>query len=520
MIGTATARTQDTRTQVHRPMPLDDAERVKRFYSRKPVVLYSGHADDATMVAAGNSFDLLKIKRVADDHILIRTAAGQDFRLLEPPFLLAGIVGFDKSEAELALRATEWLRRRQPGDAPAPHYLNPGDAQGFSAVLLGSLRGVIDTLAATTTDLARQLADSRRINEELQNQFAALESYIDRHGLQPFDCAFVNEPSRDDAEPNVLAMAMNGRISQILPVASVGVSAVGLHVSKAAPRSDATLVITLSSIEDGRQIETWSVPAAEIEAGWMTLSLRSAIAGMRRTLQVVIAVEGSRATLPTLSLGAAQPLELFRLQDHDLRQSLTSASLALQVFVGLPGVAAPKGNGFSPQGDKGADGHGLREISLAPSQLSLTAQVHLDADAGRFDGVTYLEGERAVSCHPPAFGTTIARIDQGCPTGCLRLSANLLVENAQSRDVEFAIVASPRESRVIDLLSGIAEPGESEGYSGWVRVPAKQPRFASVYFARALAGPSDLYLATRMADPGNHDFAWARFLNIHALVQG
>ncbi|MBL8710515.1 MAG: hypothetical protein JNL25_15070 [Rhodospirillaceae bacterium] len=520
MIGTAMARTQDARKQARRPMPLDDAERVKRFYSRKPVVLYSGQADDATKATAGNSYDLLKVKRVADDHLLIRTVTGQDYRLMEPPSLLAGVVAFDKSEAELVIRATEWLRRRMSGDVPTPHFLNPGDALGFSAVLLGSLRGVIDTLAATTTDLARQLADSRKINEEMQNQFAALESYIDRHGLQPFDCAFINEPSRDDAEPNVLAMAMNGRISQILPVASVGVSAVGFHVSKAAPRSDATLVVTLSSIEDGRQIETWSVPAAEIEAGWMTLSLRNAVTGMRRTLQVVIAVEGSRSNLPTLSLGTAQPLELFRLQDHDLRQSLTSASLALQVFVGLPGVAAPKGNGFSAQGDKGADGHGLREISLTPSQLGQTAQVHLDADAGRFDGVTYLDNERAISCHPPAFGTTIARIDQGCPTGCLRLSANLLVENAQSHDVEFAIVASPHEARVIDLLSGIAEPGESEGCSGWVRVPAKQPRFGSIYFSHALAGPSDLYLATRMADPGNHDFAWARFLNIHALVQG
>lgn len=525
MIGAAAARTGEARHEAARETPVVEFDQTtKRFYPKKPAILYGGRLSDAARSVAGTTYDFFKLKRVADDHLLLRDEAGNDRRLAEPPLLLAGLFGFDQGEFDLVTRAADWLRRRRPNSIPEPQLLESSDTATLGAALLAQTHHALRQQAEMTTALARQLADARQSNEDLQNRFAALETFIDRHGLQPFERAFINDPIEDGVEPtalaaNVLAMAANGRISQILPVASLGVSAIALHVARPAPRSDATFTISLSSIEDGALIESWSVPADELPLGWTTLSLRQAIAGLRRTLRLVISVEGGRTDLPLLSLGGAQPLDLFRLQDHDLQQSITSASLALQVFVGLPGVVPPSPGGFTARASEEQKG-GLREQSLPTEILRDATQARLDPDTSGFDGVTYLDGERVISCHPPAFGMTVAKIPGGCPAGTLRLSANLLVDHAKSRDVEFALVSSNDESRILHLLGGVAEPVAGEGFSGWTRVPAKQPRFASLYIDGAAHGASDLYLATRMVEPGNHDFAWARFLNLHALIQG
>lgn len=510
MISAATVRTQEIHV----------VDSVKRSYVRKPAILFSGSLSEGMKELARDNYELLKIKRVAEDHLLVRDQLGQERRLAEAPLQLAGIIAFDQTDRELIDRATEWLQKRRNSAIPTPQVLKADDGTAFAATILANANQLAIKNAELTATLFRQLADARQANEDLQNRFAALEAFIDRHGLQPFELAFINPPIDDDTEPNVLAAASGARICQILPVASAGVSAIALHISKAAPRSDAILNVALSSVEDGRLIENWSVPAAEVDAGWMTLSLKSTIAGLRRTLRLTVSVDGQRLDLPTLSLGNAQPLELFRLQDPDLQQSISNSSLALQVYVGLPGVVPPNRTGFSARVAQDNSSQSMRETSLDSEVLAQTRQVHLDADSSGFDGVTYLDGDRIVSCHPPAFGTTIAKIAGGCPAGTLRLSANLMVAHERARDVEFALVTTNDEGRVINLLSGTADPDSGEGFSGWVRVPAKQPRFASLYLDAASPDASDLYLATRMVDPGNHDFAWARFLNIHALVQG
>lgn len=534
MIGAATARPQDIRHDKIRPEEaparvITGPDRPQRLMTRKPLILYGGRLGEWAKTLAGESCAFGKVKRVADDHLLVRDETGNDRRLAEPPLLLLGIVGFDRNEFDLMTRAASWLQRISA--APDAFLAQAEDAPALAAYLLGNFQGILAAQAGSNTALARQLALARQENEDLQNRFAALESFIDRQGLQPFECAFINPPAGDEPGladqgtaspvPNVLEMATGGIISQILPVASLGVSAIALHVARAQPHSDATLNLALQSIEDGRLIEHWSVTAGDLPVGWTTLALRHAISGLRRTLRLSIAVEGDRTSLPALSLGGAQPLDLFRLQDVELQQSIAASSLAMRIFVGLPGVAPPSPDGVAPQSrnGQGGQGGGLLERPLPADLLRGVQQARLDADASPFEGVAYLDGERIVSCHPPAFGMTIARLPQGCPAGTLRLSANLLVDHAQSRDVEFALLATDDEGRVIPLLSAVTEPMAGEGFSGWVRVPAKQPRFASLFMAGDETA-RDLYLATRMVEPGNHDFAWARFLNLHALQQG
>ena len=510
MISAATVRNQD----VH------FIDQAKRTYLKRPIILFCGQPGDAVRAMIADNCDLLKLKRVTDDHLLLRDPAGSDLRISEAPAFVMAVMAFAPSDIEMASRAVEWLRKRTHSSLPDVFQAGPEDVAAVASHLLANAEQIASRHAAMATSLFRQLADARQANEDLQNRFAALEAFIDRAGLQPFDLAFINPPLDDEAEPNVLGTAGAGGISQILPVASAGVSAIGIHIARAAPRSTGMLNAALQTVEDGRLVETWSLPIAEIGAGWLTLGLQKSLAGLRRTLRLIVSVDDARADLPSLSLGNAQPLPLFRVQDADLRQSISSASLALQVYVGLPGVVPP-GRGAFAGGRRQEKGEpGLREFALPASLLGATHQVNLDSDSSGFEGVSYLDGERIVSCHPPAFGSTIAKVAGGCPEGAVRVSANLLVAHEKARDVEFALVVSRDENRVVNLLAGAVDPQPGEGFSGWVRVPAQQPRFASLFLDAPARECSDLYLVTRMVNPGNHDFAWARFLNLHALVQG
>ncbi len=127
-------------------------------------------------------------------------------------------------------------------------------------IILANANHMAQKNAELTTTLFRQLSESRQANEELQNRFAALEAFIDRHGLQPFELAFINPPIDDDTEPNVLATASGARISQILPVASVGVSAIALHIAKAAPRSDAILNVRSARSKTAARLKAGPCP--------------------------------------------------------------------------------------------------------------------------------------------------------------------------------------------------------------------------------------------------------------------
>ncbi len=70
MISAATARTQEIHV-------LDNA---KRGYIRKPAILFSGRRSDSIKSLAGDGYEMLKIKRVADDHLLVRDQLGQERR--------------------------------------------------------------------------------------------------------------------------------------------------------------------------------------------------------------------------------------------------------------------------------------------------------------------------------------------------------------------------------------------------------------------------------------------------------
>ena len=98
----------------------------------------------------------------------------------------------------------------------------------------------------------RELRTLRSMNDDLQNRFAAIESFLNRNGLQPLDLVFSNEPSENPSNANVLASASREGISQILPVPSSGVSGVSIHVDQLSIRQDLKMRAQLVTLEDLR----------------------------------------------------------------------------------------------------------------------------------------------------------------------------------------------------------------------------------------------------------------------------
>ena len=77
MIGAAAARTGEARHETARETPVVEFDQTtKRFYPKKPAILYGGRLSDAARSVAGTTYDFFKLKRVADDHLLLRDEAG------------------------------------------------------------------------------------------------------------------------------------------------------------------------------------------------------------------------------------------------------------------------------------------------------------------------------------------------------------------------------------------------------------------------------------------------------------
>jgi hypothetical protein len=286
------------------------------------------------------------------------------------------------------------------------------------------------------------------------------------------------------------------------------------------PRSSGFLKTQITSLEDGIVLDTWNIPISALHAGWNVFGFERSLAGLPRTLELAISGTGS-TELPCLSLGTPQPIERFRVHDADSHQSLADASLALQVWTGLAAVALPNWATYwssRPRPGKGTD-LPLRQEAIAPDILGFATHYNTEEVNFAFEAVQALVPERAIACHPPAFGMTMARLPGACPAGALRVSACALVDNVKSQEVEFALVTTTDGDRARSLLSGDTSPTAGESFSDWIKVSPTGKQAVNAFIAQPVAQWQDIFVATRMAEAGNNDFAWAKFQDLTAVFQ-
>lgn len=448
----------------------------------------------------------------------VETAANQIVTLRRPPLIVLGLLASDAAMLAKLTAAAEWLGQQGMRAVPAPLAAAPNAPQPLAEILAQFAR-LLTAQAECMTGLSRDLAKLRISNEQLQNNFSALEGLLSRRGLQPYDLDFVNEPV--DCQIDILKEAAQQRVTQILSVGSRGVSAVGIHFTGLPARGHATVKVQVTSLEDGLIVDTWKLSVSDLREGWNVFGFKRTLAGPARTLELSVSGVGERSDLPLLSLGSPQPIERFRVHDGDSRQSLGDASLALQVWTGLAAVALPSWATYwsSQRASVNAAPEALQEEAVSPDVLGFTTL--LDADGGTFNfpAVRPLVAERAIACHPPTSGMTVARIPGACRAGALRVSASALIDNPKARQVEFALATTSDSSRARALLNGATSPGAGESVSTWIRVEPGTRKQINAFIAQPVAHWQDIFVATRMAEPGNNNFAWAKIQHISSAFQ-
>ncbi|WEK03635.1 MAG: DUF6212 domain-containing protein [Candidatus Devosia phytovorans] len=365
--------------------------------------------------------------------------------------------------------------------------------------------------------VAAEVTRMRAINAELQHHFLVAESSLLRSGAMPLDIAFSNEPMTEPVHVMSLSDVEAGA-AQILPVQSNGVSAVGIHLAQTSETVSGSLVAQLTSLEDGRLIERWSIRATDLVPGWNVLALSRAISGQSRTLELRLSRLAPDDRLPPISLGSGQPILSFQIRDVASGTPMLRNSMALQVWRGLPGAVLPGWfKAHQPRRNKGRQA-GYVDIPLPPADLTQVEHANPEQVSFDFPGVVGPLGERAILCHAPVHGVTLARLPTLVPQGAIRFAASAFIDNQQSRDVDFALILAADTAQALALAEGTATPEPHEAFSGWTQVHNRQVRRLSA-FREDSSGDALFFVATRMTRQGENSFARSRFKDLSVMVQ-
>lgn len=440
---------------------------------------------------------------------------GQEGLLVVPPIqLLAVLVGEGGVARTRALIA--WL---QAGGQPCPLVLEWQRETEVACLqrINHELGQLLAASKARQEGTSAEVVRMRGINGEIHHRFRVAESALLRTGTMPLDIVFANEPMTEPSQHIALGDTDAG-VAQIVPVPSNGVSAIAVHLSMLPEAAAGSLVAHLASLEDGRTVERWAVPAADLVPGWNVLALSRALSGQSRTLELRLSRLSADDRLPTVSLGGGQPIHGYQVRDLGSGQPLLRNSLALQVWRGLPGTALPGWfKAHQPRRLRTAAG-GYVDVPVAP--LDLTKVEHANPEEVGFDFPAVLgpAGENTILCHAPVEGMTLARLPTAMPAKTLRFAASAFIDNQQSRDIDFALIIAADTVQAKAMAEGLLEPSPQEAFSGWCQVGNRQMRRLSA-IREDSSGEGKFFVATRMSRPGDNSFARARFKDLSVMVQ-
>lgn len=455
----------------------------------------------------GKSNDAYKIK--VGDHI---------FDTYVAPTFCVGLFTNSKINLDVFEDFTLWLRassRLQVFDAELieneTKYLV---SKNISEVLLD----IINKTTQFVSSITKSLAVVRKENEDLQIQFEALEQFVSRRNSQPFYEVFFDQPA-EGIIPLSLIGNLDG-IMQVIPVASRGVSAIELFFDK---NSLGECIVGLYTLKDYELIQEWKIKLSHGDNYDFKFKLLKTITGINRTLMIKIAPSRNSGDVRLL-LGSRQPIPYFQVTRYSDSKPIMNRNLAMRVWAGIPGLDVPNDLLDSSKVDN-EDSHVsyLEESELSNNQLESVRFV--EAGGYKFDGfipVVAIPSENAVTCHPPAQHSTLALIPNLLTNRVRRISATAVVDNQNSNNVMFAmVVASTPEIAAQVINNNIMSPisgDELFEWTSWVEVRGGGQAVMNLFIPKHLRTDGNIYLATKMKEPGDNSFAWAKFKNFNLVV--
>lgn len=427
--------------------------------------------------------------------------------LEKPRFGLSGLLGIlvEGPAETLESIETQWTSRLPSVDIFFRRFVTATP----ESIVGEALAGVADGLSVQRRfagGLALELATYRREFDRLQHCFASLEEYVANRSLPKQTEIFEYPPSSMTTSDG--AVPAGRSLLQYLPVDSIGVAGLSLHVGRVPSYVSEPLRIKLRGVETGHVYGDWSIAADVVSSGWVNLALDRGIDEQALGL-LLVAEWPSQASDWALTLGPPHPLPEFCARYAD--DAFLRSPLALRVFAGLPGVRvtattdAIRVNGASDVLAK-----------FLPFETYETAKQILPRPQGQ--AATFVFVDRDIGCitvHPRKGEVTAARVTVVVPKDAWAFSAQIHLAHEGASVTEFGLLAcSPRdETRELSRPDRLNTAGSN--FSGWKSLDPLEMKSISLLIAASAEQKVSILLLTRQAPEASPDFGWARFSRFH-----
>lgn len=252
------------------------------------------------------------------------------------PTCVVGLLTFMPERLKLLAKLREQLGQCAGHYFPSARLLSSRqDLEVIAAATRTAVQNLLQQ-SVIISDLTREMYALRGRNETLQNKYHDLEILAERAGIEPINKVFESPPAFELKESDNINFKFLQSLTQVLPVESRGVAAVEIYVTELGS-SEVQVEVTLQAKESGQTLGVWVMQANQLRLGWNTFALRETPTD-RRTLELRLSFRGE-GTAPRFSLGEVQPVETYRLRWAQTGDAIDARSLALRIYIGIPGYA-------------------------------------------------------------------------------------------------------------------------------------------------------------------------------------
>lgn len=344
--------------------------------------------------------------------------------------------------------------------------------------------------------LTRGMARLRQEHEAMQASFARLEAHAARYRLSERKLSHSLVPVV--GSPDLILSSRAGLVQRI-PGGSVSLSDVAIRIAHVPQPRQGVLTCRLHSPDLGEVIAEWTVPAAQLQPGWLRLSLVRGLAEDPVGLELRLHWDGAAPL--RLATAVAHPDPRFRPQMVEGDEAGRHV-LAMEIWHYLPGVRAPaSARGFLPDGALEANSPRRRVEGR-----ELLRAINLETLAQDMGAV---HGGDALLVHVMPDRVACAILPE-VVAGLRQVSVVVLTAHAKGPVVDYAMAVLPRALRPIKPR--VLPEFPPEYHSGWVRLRPMRAGQVTLILPDLPGEAHDLYLMTRLP-PGDtsNAYGWSGF---------
>ncbi|MBC4018823.1 DUF6212 domain-containing protein [Siccirubricoccus deserti] len=447
---------------------------------------------------------------------LVHYQAPQGAPILNNVFPLAAVAASDSGAEDLEEVCNRLATLRSLPPLP---MLRLPDVMGPGAVAVAELvTGPLARIARYASNLNSQLLDIKRERDQLLENYRALEDTFNAQAMRSVSCVFEHQPYSDPADEGIEDLLVDGGITQLLPVASTGISGFALHI-RATGTGHSGLRLRLECVEDEAIVGEWIVASAQVGEGWNYFVLPRALPNAARSLRLHLDADGEGAPEPSVGQFLAQ--EVFAAKAQRPHPDIECRPLAFRLYAGIPGVR-PDGV-LNMLATVAASGAPSLAVFRLPEQVLETVELCTEIGPGiDYPLVQYLPHEASVVCHPQLHGPTCAVMRGAVPVGTQWVQSKVWIAHPNGMPAYAAMLVLDPEQPIRDQVTALP-PVTAEaafgGFSGWRQVTGGDGgTTVHLSVTDGAHGPRDLLLVS-MPAASQVDFSWLHFTEVRMARQ-